>query len=185
MMQRDQMMVMEYRMQNGVMMGKAEDGNLRPMTVDVILSDGIKVMKDGVIVKTDSSTIFLKDGEGITRNGELMLHPMKGNTMPEKEKGSYQDYDPSKLALAEKGKVVLFFHAPWCPSCKAVNENILQSIVPEGLSILKVDYDSSGELKKKYGVTSQHTFVQVDKDGNLLKKWVGGSGLKDIVSKVQ
>ncbi|MEO5499543.1 MAG: thioredoxin family protein [Candidatus Saccharimonadales bacterium] len=95
-------------------------------------------------------------------------------------KGSYTDYDSAKLANAETGKVVLFFHAPWCPTCKNANDNFKSTPTPDGLTLLKVDYDSSNELKKKYGVTYQHTFVQVDKAGNLLKKWNGSNSYDAI-----
>jgi hypothetical protein len=47
-----------------------------------------------------------------------------------------------------------------------------------------VDYDNSDELKKKYGVTYQHTLVQVDKDGNLIKKWSGSPTLTSLVKEV-
>nr|HRW20195.1 hypothetical protein [Dermatophilaceae bacterium] len=48
--------------------------------------------------------------------------------------------------------------------------------VPAGLVVVKVDYDSATELRQKYGVTQQHTFVLVDGQGNAVKKW---SGAKD------
>ena len=101
--------------------------------------------------------------------------------------GSYQTYSSEKIALAENEKVVLFFHASWCPSCRAINTDIENNLnnIPAKLNILKVDYDKETELKKKYGVTYQHTFVQVDKDGNLIKKWSGGQTLSSIVSQVQ
>ena len=40
------------------------------------------------------------------------------------------------------------------------------------------------DLKKKYGVVYQHTFVQVDKDGNLIKKWSGSPNLSSLVTQV-
>lgn len=90
-------------------------------------------------------------------------------------KGSFTDYDTSKLANAEKGDVVLYFSAPWCPTCQEANKNFNASSAPDGLTLLKVDYDSSTDLKKQYGVTYQHTFVQVDKYGKQLKKWSGST----------
>ena len=111
-----------------------------------------------------------KEGAAMKKDGEVMAM----------SKGSYTDYSTIKLANAEKGDVVLFFHAPWCPTCKKANNNFEASQAPDGLTLLKVDYDSSGDLKKKYGVTYQHTFVKVDKDGNLLKKWNGSSNYDDI-----
>lgn len=88
--------------------------------------------------------------------------------------GSYQSYSKAKVAsAAKKGTVVLFFHAPWCSTCQEANKNFENSQPPKGLTVLKVDYDSSTDLKQKYGVTYQHTFVEVDSKGNLVKKWSG------------
>lgn len=101
--------------------------------------------------------------------------------------GSYEEYSQEKLARAETGDVVLFFHASWCPSCRGLSADIEvnMSSIPEGMSILKVDYDKETELKKKYGVTYQHTLVQVDKDGNLVKKWSGSPKLSNLVSEIE
>lgn len=100
--------------------------------------------------------------------------------------GSYEAYAPEKLARAEKGDVVLFFHASWCPSCRALGADIEKNLgaIPSGLSILKVDYDTESELKKKYGVTYQHTLVQVSSDGAMIKKWSGSPTLKSLASQV-
>ncbi|CAN5151507.1 hypothetical protein BH11PAT4_BH11PAT4_6460 [soil metagenome] len=98
-------------------------------------------------------------------------------------KGSFVAYDTAKLADAEKGKVVLFFSASWCPTCQAANKNLTSSTAPDGLTLLKVDYDNSTELKQKYGVTYQHTFVQVDASGKLLKKWSGSETYSAITSQ--
>lgn len=102
-------------------------------------------------------------------------------------KGSYEAYSSEKMARAETGDVVLFFHASWCPSCRGLNSDIEanMSSIPEGVSILKVDYDKETDLKKKYGVTYQHTLVQVDKDGNLIKKWSGSPKLAKLVLEIQ
>ena len=101
--------------------------------------------------------------------------------------GTYESYAPEKLAKAETGRVVLFFHASWCPTCRALNSDIeaSKSEIPGDVTILKTDYDTETELKKKYGVTTQHTLVQVDKDGNMLTKWSGGSTLESIISKLK
>lgn len=97
--------------------------------------------------------------------------------------GVYKEWDG---ALTDTTNL-LFFHAPWCSSCSALNADISKNLgdIPAGLTLFKVDYDSEKELKKKYGVTYQHTMVQVDKDGNMIKKWSGGNRLSDIVKKMQ
>lgn len=78
--------------------------------------------------------------------------------------GAYVEYSDAALAAAE-GTAVLFFHAPWCPQCRALEEDILAAGVPEGVTILKVDYDSRQDLRQRYGVTLQTTVVALDDAG--------------------
>jgi len=125
-----------------------------------------------------------------------------GETMPESDEeekmmddaptgaqasGSYEAYAPEKLARANNGDVVLFFHASWCPSCRSQEKAILDNAagIPEGLSILKVDYDSNVDLRQKYDVRLQHTFVQVDAEGNQIAQWSGGTDLAAVLKNVQ
>ncbi len=113
-------------------------------------------------------------------------HQIPGGDMMGKV-GSYEAYAPDKIARAEKGKVVLFFRASWCPSCHALDADIRAHLdaIPAGVSILDIDYDNSQELKQKYGVTYQHTFVQVDKDGTQIAKWSGSPTLSDLISNIK
>lgn len=93
------------------------------------------------------------------------------------------EYEGSKDMYAQ-GDVVLFFAADWCSTCQEATENLEAdpAAIPAGLAIVRVDYDNSDELKQKYGVTVQHTFVQVDADGNELAKW-SGSVTADQIAK--
>lgn len=98
--------------------------------------------------------------------------PINTNTgAPNEGAGLYVDYTEQNLARAT-GKRWLFFHAGWCPQCRAIEEDINGSGVPEGVTILKVNYDTATTLKQKYGVTLQTTFVAVDEQGNELEKFV-------------
>ena len=101
--------------------------------------------------------------------------------------GSYEIYDPAKLAKANDGKVVLFFRASWCPSCKVLDADIRSHLndIPKGVTILDVDYDKYADLKKKYGVVMQHTLVQVDADGKEIAKWGGSATLTDLVKDIE
>jgi len=102
--------------------------------------------------------------------------------------GSYETYGAEKVALASASHdVVLFFRANWCPTCRAVDTDIKAHLgsIPPALTILDVDYDNSAELKKKYGVTYQHTFVQVDAQGNMVKKWSGSPTLAKLVTEIK
>ncbi len=98
--------------------------------------------------------------------------------------GSYEAYAPEKFAKAHDGHVVLFFRASWCPTCKALDSDIKghMSDIPEGVTILDVNYDTETALKQKYGVTYQHTLVEVDSQGNMISKWSGSPTLSELVS---
>lgn len=94
----------------------------------------------------------------------------------------YIDYTKEAFDTAFGSKRVIFFHAKWCPTCKAANIAFTSNVsqIPEGVVIFKTDYDTESELKKKYGITYQHTFVQVDTSGNELAKWNGGD-IKELI----
>lgn len=86
--------------------------------------------------------------------------------------GVFIDYSSEGQVASTDGVRILFFHAPWCPQCRMIEEDIKSQGVPDGVTILKVDYDSNQPLRQKYGVTLQTTFVEVDADGNELEKFV-------------
>ena len=96
--------------------------------------------------------------------------------------GTYATYNSSLVGQTDK--TVVFFHAGWCPSCVAADKNISASEVPEGLTVLKADFDSSTDLRKKYGVNSQHTFVQIDANGEMINKWSGGNSIDSIIERL-
>lgn len=85
--------------------------------------------------------------------------------------GTYVAYSANSIATT-KGTKVLFFHAPWCPQCRQLEASIKAGKIPDNVTIMKVDYDSSQDLRKKYGVTIQTTLVRVDDAGELVKKHV-------------
>ena len=90
--------------------------------------------------------------------------------------------DAQMLAAVEP--TVLFFHADWCPSCRADMRQIDSRLNELGnITVVVVDYDRSADLKKKYGITYQHTYVQIDGDGKKIALWNGG-GVDGILHNV-
>ncbi len=94
-----------------------------------------------------------------------------GQTASSGNTAGYVDYKESAIATTQ-GTKLLFFHAPWCPQCRALEADIQDKGVPEGVTIFKIDYDTNQALRQKYGVTLQTTLVKIDDQGNLIKKYV-------------
>ncbi len=91
--------------------------------------------------------------------------------VPSDRQGSYTVYNQQEFE-STGGTRLLFFHAPWCPQCRALEADIKQNKLATDTHIFKVDYDSNQSLRQKYGVTIQTTVVRVDGEGNLQKKYV-------------
>ncbi len=102
--------------------------------------------------------------------------------------GTFTAYTPEAVSSASASeKVVLFFHATWCSTCKLLASDIEANAanIPAGVKILKVDYDSETALKQKYGVTLQHTLVQVQPDGSQIAKWSLSRDLNALVQEIR
>lgn len=102
--------------------------------------------------------------------------------------GSYvtlADYNANQNKYAESKKIY-FFHASWCPVCQAIDKEINADLskIPSGVTVIKTDFDDSTELRKKYGVTYQYTFVQVDSEGNEVAQWTASS-LDDVIAGIK
>ncbi len=141
------------------------------MEKDAIEKSGKAMKENGAMMEKDATK-----EDGAMMQQDVML-----------EKGTYESYGAEKLARADKGDVVLFFRAGWCPTCRALDADIRANAgaIPAGLTILDVNYDSETALKKKYGVTYQHTFVQVAYDGSMIATWKGSPTLTALVAQVK
>jgi thiol-disulfide isomerase/thioredoxin len=126
-----------------------------------------KKATDEAMMKKEAAAM---EKEKMAKEGDTMA---KDDAMS--KQGSYvtlADYnkDPSKYADSKK---VYFFHASWCPICQGIDKEINadMSKIPAGVTMIKTDFDSSTDLRQKYGVTTQYTFVQVDGNGNETAQW--------------
>ncbi len=101
------------------------------------------------------------------------------------DKSRYLDYTPERLKNAEEEFIVLFFHASWCPICRAFEEKVLTQEIPENMVILKVDFDTNLELRKKYNILTQTSFVLIDNEWNLKKRWIWGKSIEDVIEQTE
>ena len=135
--------------------------------------------------RKEKDTAMMAEKDAMTKKDIGTMTPKTDAMM---KVGSYEAYSSERIAMASATHdVVLFFRASWCPTCKAVDADIKAHLkeIPTSLTILDVNYDNSTDLKKKYEVTYQHTFVQVDARGDLIKKWSGSPTLASLVSEVK
>lgn len=141
------------------------------LTILVTLAIAIMAV---ILLQRESSAPAISDkaSEATSKSSDkVMSEPTSGTSSV--AKGRYADYNSENVANQDYTQTVVFFYAPWCPECRAFKKAITESQIPDGVQILETDFDSSTDLRKKYEVTLQSTFVRVDSFGELQKKWVG------------
>lgn len=180
-----QMQTDQVAREEKVLMEKAEMEKAELMAKEEAEMEKVEMNEEGMMDKEDT---MIKSDESMTEEDVMKKEDqtMSGEDMMKKV-GLYAPYESSKLAMANSGDVVLFFKASWCPSCRTLDTNIKASLdmIPADLTILELDYDTATALKQQYSVTTQHTLVQVDANGTLVKKWSGGSTLASIIEQVE
>ena len=183
-----------FEMKGGKMMMVDEKAKtMTPMEKEMMLNDGTKIMTNGKVVKKDGTSFMLKEGESIWMDGTFMK---AGEMMENDEEGMMEssytgkvlagtaskyldfkkaDYDK---ALRDKKKILLYFYANWCPTCKkeqpetfaAFNE--LKDPALVGFRVNFKDSDTDADeiaLAKEFGIAYQHTKV-ILKDGQKVLK---------------
>ena len=128
----------------------------------------------------ETSAAMDKDAKDGMKKDSMEKDGMKKDSMEKDSmnKGgefiTYEQYmEHSDAAMHHDGRTVLFFDASWCPDCQKL-KNALSTehdVIPADVTVVDVDYDSHNDLRKQYGVTMQHTFVEVDAQGNKVSSW--------------
>lgn len=104
----------------------------------------------------------------------------------------YVEYSKVNFDQAADNRRVLFFYANWCPICKPADADFGEnsSQIPADVTVIRVNYSDTDtdqeekDLAKQYGVTYQHTFVQIDKQGKEVAKWNGGK-LAELLANIK
>ena len=106
----------------------------------------------------------------------------KAIMMKKNSASRYIEYSKTALDHAANNRRVLYFYASWCPICRPADADFKtnSSKIPEDVIVLRVNYNDTDtdqeekDLAKKYEITYQHTFVQIDAQGKEITKWNGG-----------
>lgn len=148
------------------------------MEQDEVMEKAEFMIKDDTMADKDS---MIKD-EVTENHDNLMMDDEKTAMKTYGDFIAYGDVDIASL----NGNIVLDFSATWCPSCRTFKKDVEANLmnIPADMTLILVDYDTHKDLRKQYGVTQQHTFVQIDNTGNLIKKWTGGNNLQSVVDKI-
>ncbi len=109
----------------------------------------------------------------------------------ESELEGYLPYTNDSFDSQRTKRRVLFFYASWCTTCRPVNAEFAQNKneIPKDVVVFRVNYKDSDtdeaekNLAEKYKITYQHTFVQVNQQGEVIKKWNGGN-LAELIKNV-
>jgi len=122
----------------------------------------------------------------VTQEEEMMKEDTKQeeSMMPKDAMADsrYVEYSKTAFEKASSRKRVLFFYASWCPTCIQADNSISENkeSLPQDLTVIRVNYNDpetdqeEKDLAKMYGITYQHTFVQIDEMGTEVSKWNGG-----------
>jgi thioredoxin 1 len=162
-------------------MSYRERSSLKRSTAGVL---ALAVMLTGCAAGTDSPAAAPEVIASVPERGSAGEPVSEGEPDTAGAYLSLADYQRDASSFAGDD-VVLFFAASWCSTCRTTRANIEADLagIPPGLVIVVVDYDTATDVRRQYGVTVQHTFVQVDSDGTELKKWTGSLTAQQIAEQ--
>ena len=142
---------------------------------------------------SSQSDSMMKKSETTIPTDAMMKKNDGDKMMDDKKSGSgYVEYSKSALDNSSDNRRVLYFYASWCPTCRPADANFKEntSKIPEDVTVIRVNYNDpetdqeEKDLAKKYGITYQHTFVQIDGTGKEVTKWNGGQ-INELLSNIK
>lgn len=156
------------------------------LLVALVVGVGAYALVNKPTSPVDTLVKTAEDGEKIADE------KMEDQQMTEESLGRYVIHDETAVADAADTRRVLFFYANWCPTCRPVDAELRanEADIPEDVTVIRVNYndnevdDAEEALAQKYGVTYQHTFVQIDAAGNEVAKWNGGN-MDDLLENLR
>lgn len=145
----------------------------------------------GIVALVGGGLWFFR-GKSQQANEVVMEKKDESEVMVDKSESRYVKYSKERLDGAVNMRRVLYFYASWCPTCRPADANLKENgnKIPEDVTVIRVNYndpetdEEEKELAKKYGITYQHTFVQIDAQGREVTKWNGGQ-TEELLVKIK
>lgn len=143
-------------------------------------------------VMEPKDTMMVKDEVVKSDDAMMEAEPTKDDGKMMEESSRYLPFTSTVLAKSSTPRRVLYFYASWCPTCIPANADFEKnaSMLPADLTVIRVNYndpdtdEDEKALAVKYGITYQHTFVQIDQSGNTITTWNGGA-TKELLAKIK
>lgn len=147
-------------------------------------SESMMVKEDTTMESKTDDAMMQKDTNNMEKDDKMAKDTMSDSR--------YVEYSKASLDKAGNNRRVLYFYASWCPTCKPADADLEanKDRIPNDVTVIRVNYNDpetdqeEKELAKKYGITYQHTFVQIDSQGNEVTKWNGGK-TEDLIAKIK
>lgn len=147
-------------------------------------SESMMVKEDTTMESKTDDAMMQKDTNNMEKDDKMAKDTMSDSR--------YVEYSKASFDKAGNNRRVLYFYASWCPTCKPADADLEanKDRIPNDVTVIRVNYNDpetdqeEKELAKKYGITYQHTFVQIDSQGNEVTKWNGGK-TEDLIAKIK
>ncbi len=130
--------------------------------------------------------------DAMMKKDDAAMEKIDDKMMTDQNSSNYVEYTKETLEQAANKRRILYFYASWCPTCRPADADLKanESKIPKDVTVLRTNYNDPDtdqeekELAKKYAVTYQHTFVQIDANGNEVTKWNGGQ-TKELLANIK
>ena len=147
-------------------------------------SESMMVKEDTTMESKTDDAMMQKDTDNMEKDDKMAKDTMSDSR--------YVEYSKASFDKAGNNRRVLYFYASWCPTCKPADADLEanKDRIPNDVTVIRVNYNDpetdqeEKELAKKYGITYQHTFVQIDSQGNEVTKWNGGK-TDELIAKIK
>lgn len=135
--------------------------------------------------------VIYTSGNKVTQD-TMIEEPITDTVSEGTKSNQYVPYTSGVFESVEQPRRVLFFYASWCPTCRPVDKSLQEqaTTLPSDVVVIRVNYNDpetdqeEKDLAKKYEVGYQHTFVQIDVQGNKIKLWNGG-GVEELLQNLK
>jgi len=146
--------------------------------------DSMTKKDEAMMQKDNLDAMMKKDDSAMEKDDKMMDDKMMSSR--------YVEYSKEAFNKASSTRRVLFFYASWCPTCRPADANFKEneSDIPNDVTLIRVNYNDPDtdqeekDLAKKYGITYQHTYIQIDASGKEITKWNGGQ-INELLSNIK